>query len=161
MSSVLLKCSALGPSAGKGAFAMAGYYHTHQKPRISSCSVAIGKVQWQAGHLFGPFGCREKKRETRTDVVLTPQSNAGVAGEGAGGVSIHSKFSSDVVLLILSMMERKIAKRAARNVGEYLAAKSPTAVCRPKHVATTTQSVDRALVHFQLASPLPFPSGAS
>lgn len=36
-----------------------------------------------------------------TEVVLTPQSKGGVAGEGAGGVSIHSKFSSDVDLLIL------------------------------------------------------------
>lgn len=40
----------------------------------------------------------------RTDVVLTPQSNDGVVGEGAGGVSIHSKFSSEVDLLILLMV---------------------------------------------------------
>lgn len=36
-----------------------------------------------------------------TEVVLTPQSKAGAAGEGAGGVSIHSNFSSEVELLIL------------------------------------------------------------
>lgn len=36
-----------------------------------------------------------------TEVVLTPQSNSGVVGEGAGGVSTHSKFSSEVLLLIL------------------------------------------------------------
>ena len=36
-----------------------------------------------------------------TEVVFTPQSNFGVMGEGAGGVSTHSKFSSEVLLLIL------------------------------------------------------------
>ena len=36
-----------------------------------------------------------------TEVVLTPQLNSGVVDEGAGGVSTHSKFSSEVLLLIL------------------------------------------------------------
>ena len=40
----------------------------------------------------------------RTEVVLTPQSKDGATGEGAGGVSIHSKFSSDVDLFILLMV---------------------------------------------------------
>lgn len=37
-----------------------------------------------------------------TEVVFTPQSNSGVTGEGAGGVSTHSKLSSDVLLLIFA-----------------------------------------------------------
>lgn len=42
-----------------------------------------------------------------TDVVLTPQLKAGAVGEGAGGVSTHWKFSSEVLLLML------------RNAGEF------------------------------------------
>jgi hypothetical protein len=42
----------------------------------------------------------------RTEVVFTPQSNSGVVGEGAGGVSTHSKFSSEVLLLILRTAEQ-------------------------------------------------------
>jgi hypothetical protein len=37
----------------------------------------------------------------RTEVVLTPQSKSDEMDEGAGGVSIHSKVSSEVVPLIL------------------------------------------------------------
>ena len=44
--------------------------------------------------------------QLHTDVVLTPQSNSGVVGEGAGGVSTHSKFSSEVLLLILRLAEQ-------------------------------------------------------
>jgi hypothetical protein len=39
--------------------------------------------------------------QLRTDVVLTPQSKSDEKTEGAGGVSIHSKVSSEVVPLIL------------------------------------------------------------
>jgi hypothetical protein len=95
MSSVLEKCSALGPSAGRGALAIAGYCYG----RAISSYFANCVSQWQAGYLF------VISLEERTEVVLTPQSNEGVVGDGAGGVSIHSKFSSDVDLLILSMME--------------------------------------------------------
>lgn len=42
----------------------------------------------------------------RTEVILTPQSNSGVTGDGAGGVSTHSKFSSDVLLLIFAACRR-------------------------------------------------------
>jgi len=38
-----------------------------------------------------------------TEVVFTPQSKSWVMGEGAGGVSTHSKFSSEVLLLILHL----------------------------------------------------------
>jgi len=54
-----------------------------------------------------------------TDVVFTPQSNSGVVGEGAGGVSTHSKLSSEVLLLILRTAEQfckmesvRVAERA-------------------------------------------------
>jgi hypothetical protein len=57
------------------------------------------KPQWLAG-------CsRSGLLAKRTEVVLTPQSNLGSMGEGAGGVSTHSKFSSEVLLLILHLRE--------------------------------------------------------
>ena len=55
-----------------------------------------------------------------TEVVLTPLSKAGVAGEGAGGVSIHSKFSSDVDPFILLVVVN-FARRSVRNSGQVLA----------------------------------------
>jgi hypothetical protein len=39
--------------------------------------------------------------QLHTAVVLTPQSKSDEMTEGAGGVSIHSKVSSEVVPLIL------------------------------------------------------------
>jgi hypothetical protein len=39
--------------------------------------------------------------QLRTEVVLTPQSKSDEMDEGAGGVSIHSKVSSEVLPLIL------------------------------------------------------------
>jgi hypothetical protein len=67
---VLEKVSLPGPSAGRGAFLIAGY-----------------------------------------EVVLTPQSSAGVVGLGAGGVSIHSKFSSDELLAMADMMVEDIGEK--------------------------------------------------
>lgn len=54
------------------------------------------------GSLFGIW--RTCDCGIRTEVVLSPQSKAGVTDERAGGVSIHSKFSSITELLILSMV---------------------------------------------------------
>lgn len=42
--------------------------------------------------------------ELLTEVVRTPQSSTGVVGLGAGGVSIHSKFSSEEVRAIMDML---------------------------------------------------------
>lgn len=63
-----------------------------------------------------------------TEVVLTPQSNSGVVGEGAGGVSTHSKFSSEVLLLILPTAEQ-FCKMQVKVLGELV---SLTAVNLPK-----------------------------
>lgn len=49
-----------------------------------------------------------------TEVVLTPQSKEGVVGEGAGGVSIHSKFSSEVDLFILLMLAEFCKMQSAK-----------------------------------------------
>ena len=40
-----------------------------------------------------------------TEVVFTPQSNSGVLGEGAGGVSTHSYASSLAVVDIADALE--------------------------------------------------------
>lgn len=54
-----------------------------------------------------------------TEVVRTPQSNSGLVGVRAGGVSIHSKVSSDVVpLLILLVVWNNFARRSVRNSGQ-------------------------------------------
>lgn len=49
-----------------------------------------------------------------TEVVLTPQSNSGLVGVRAGGVSIHSKVSSDVFpsLILLVVVEFCKTQRA-------------------------------------------------
>jgi hypothetical protein len=52
--------------------------------------------------LNGWWGTRQVLYSARTEVVFTPQSNLGVVGEGAGGVSTHSKVSSEVLLLIFT-----------------------------------------------------------
>jgi hypothetical protein len=52
----------------------------------------------------------------RTDVVFTPQSNSGVVGEAAAGVSTHSKFSSEILLLILRTAEQ-FCKTKSKRVG--------------------------------------------
>lgn len=70
---------------------MVGYC---QSPKFSSLCLSP-MLQWLAGLFW------VDKSDKLTEVVLTPQSNAGVTGEGAGGVSTHSKFSSEVLLLIL------------------------------------------------------------
>lgn len=62
---------------------------------VSACWLSISRLN-------GWWGTRYRVEEPpRTEVVLTPQSNSGVVDEGAGGVSTHSKFSSEVLLLIL------------------------------------------------------------
>jgi hypothetical protein len=53
-----------------------------------------------------------------TEVVRTPLSNAGLVGERAGGVSIHSKVSSDVVPLLILLVWRNFARRSVRNSGQ-------------------------------------------
>lgn len=81
-------------SAGSGAFAMAGDCCC---PKISF-STRKTRAQWL------PRGCVPAINYliVLTLVVLTPQSNAASVGEGAGGVSIHSKLSpaSDFPILM-------------------------------------------------------------
>jgi hypothetical protein len=98
MSSGFEKCTELGPSAGSGALLMAGY-----------CCGVMSAYDLAVAVFNGPRGILYRRHVNfsefiRTEVILTPQSNDGVTGEGAGGVSIHSKFSSDVDLLIVLMV---------------------------------------------------------
>lgn len=53
----------------------------------------------------------------RTEVVLTPQSTVGVVGLGAGGVSTHSKVSSEAAPFILDMVNRLKEKLFRKAVG--------------------------------------------
>lgn len=59
------------------------------------------------------------KTRVHTEVVRTPQSNSGLDGVRAGGVSIHSKVSSEVdPLLILLVFVGILAKsQRVRNGG--------------------------------------------
>jgi hypothetical protein len=105
MRKVLLNDSRPEPSAGRGALAMVGYCWL---PCIS-CFAHQLRAQWLAG--FAEIYCL-----LLTEVVFTPQSNSGSTGEGAGGVSTHSKFSSDVLLLILHLAGG-FCKMRSRDVG--------------------------------------------
>jgi hypothetical protein len=69
------------------------------RPNISSPYPQL-QAQWLAGLLS-----RGRSNQLQlTEVVLTPESNLGVAGGGAGGVSIHSKLSSIMDLLIVAVV---------------------------------------------------------
>lgn len=70
---------------------MVGYCASLNISRLALPALA----QWLAGQAYS-------RGMQRTEVVLTPQSNLGVAGEGAGGVSTHSNVSSEVLLLIFA-----------------------------------------------------------
>lgn len=52
--------------------------------------------------------------EIRTEVVRTPQSNSGLVGVRAGGVSIHSKVSSDVEPLLMLPVVVNFARDGVR-----------------------------------------------
>lgn len=67
-----------------------------------------------------------KGSERLTEVVFTPQSNGGVVGEGAGGVSTHSKLSSEVLLILRDAQQ--FCKIQSRRVGNWtlLTAVKPT-----------------------------------
>jgi hypothetical protein len=82
MRAVLLNDSRPEPSAGSGALAIVGYCG---RPNVSLLPYQL-HAQWLAGFL-GIYWL------LLTEVVFTPQSNSGVTGEGAGGVSTHSKLS--------------------------------------------------------------------
>ncbi|KAH8633640.1 cyclopropane-fatty-acyl-phospholipid synthase [Alternaria alternata] len=76
-----------------------------------------------------------------TEVVLTPQSKAGVVGEGAGGVSTHSKFSSEVLLLILRTAEQ-FCKMGSKRVGIWEALTAVNLSEHPPGLRLPLQMVD-------------------
>jgi hypothetical protein len=54
-------------------------------------------------------------QEIHTEVVRTPQSNSGLVGVRAGGVSIHSKVSSDVVPLLILLWLRNFVRHSGES----------------------------------------------
>ena len=55
-------------------------------------------------------GVLSRDEGTHTEVVFTPQSNSGLVGVRAGGVSIHSNVSSDVDPLLIFLVSVNFGK---------------------------------------------------
>lgn len=113
---------------------MVGYC---QLPEISSLCLYL-MLQWLA-RLFVV-----DKFDQLTEVVLTPQSNAGVTGEGAGGVSTHSKFSSEVLLLILHFAGEFWKLNSSCVVVEFMGCQAITVWCEELTFAAGTFSSDHS-----------------
>jgi hypothetical protein len=73
------KLSLPGPSAGRGAFLMAGYCNMSLVRCIKEIDISQLNIAWEL-----------------TEVVRTPQSWAVSSDVGAGGVSMNSNESSDM-----------------------------------------------------------------
>lgn len=98
----LEKVSFPGPSAGRGAFLIAGYYRSQSVSQSASHGsmdlCAIDRKEWQ----ISAMPCKH------TEVVLTPHSSTfSNVGVGAAGVSMNS--NSDSEPLALWVLEDMIA----------------------------------------------------